>query len=381
MLAACLVACGGEDRDMGVNQTGLTGVGGGVTGEDSTDDGTGGDDDDSGGTGTKLDVAAMTAGDEGGGPSGCESLVDEANVGPKPQDIIVVIDNSGSMSAEADFVQQYMNSFSIQIEAANIDSHIILLSGYPSDGAGVCIEPPLGSGGCPTDDDNPPGFVHIGVPINSHDALDQIIANYPNYSQYLRKTAVTHIVVVTDDNADMDAPQFIAQMAGLSPHLSEFKFHGIIAPEDPIQACLNMTTCCTLAAGRGSVYQQLINTTGGVEGNLCEQQFQPIFQAVAQQVIGGATLSCSWEIPPPPAGEEFNPDEVNIEFDDGQGGTLEIGRVDDPSLCGGVSDGWYYDDPNDPSVIHVCPQTCDKLQGFEQAQIAIIFGCATIPAG
>ena len=384
-IAASAVACSDDEgRAAGTfSQPGLTGASGvtGDVGEDD-DDGTTGDGGESGGgSGPKLDVAAATAGDKGGGPNGCESLVDEAAVGPRPQDIIVVIDNSGSMSAEAGFVQQYMNSFSIQIEAANIDSRIILLSAFPPSGAGICIEPPLGSGGCPADDNNPPDFVHLGVSINSHDALQQIIANYPDYSQYLRQTAVTHVVVVTDDNSDLGAPQFIAQMAGLSPHLSDFKFHGIIAPEDPIQACLNATTCCTLAAGHGTVYQQLISTTGGVEGNLCEQQFQPIFEAVAQQVIGGATLSCSWEIPPPPAGEEFDKDEVNIEFDDGQGGTLEIGRVDDPSQCGGVTDGWYYDDPANPAVIQTCPQTCDKIQGFEQAEIAIIFGCATIPAG
>jgi hypothetical protein len=375
LLAACSDDSGREQGSF--SPTGITGVG--VTGD--LDESTGDFDQTAGGTGPKLDVEAMSAGDEGGGPGSCESLVDEAEVGPKPQDILVVIDNSGSMSEEADFVQQYMNSFSIQIEAANIDSHIVLISGYPDQGAGVCIDPPLGSGGCPGEDNNPPDFVHIGVPINSHDALQQIIANYPSYSQYLRQTAVTHVVVISDDNSDLSAPDFIAQMAGLSPHLSDFVFHGIIAPEDPIQACLNGTTCCTLAAEQGTVYQQLINTTGGVEGNLCEQQFQPIFQAVAQQVIGGATLSCSWEIPEPPPGESFDKDEVNIEFDDGQGGTLQIGRVDDPSLCGGVPDGWYYNDPVSPSVIHACPQTCTKLQGFAQASIAIIFGCATIPAG
>lgn len=66
-------------------------------------------------------------GTDEGGPNGCESLVDEANVGPRPQDIIVVVNNSGSMSAEADFVQAQMNSFSVQVGAANIDSHIVKL--------------------------------------------------------------------------------------------------------------------------------------------------------------------------------------------------------------------------------------------------------------
>ncbi len=381
LVAGFAAGCGDEPdgRAMAtLDPTGITGMTGVGTGD--TDDTTGGDET-SAGTGAKLDVSAMSAGDEGGGPGECESLIDEADVGPRPQDIIVVIDNSGSMEEEAGFVQQYMNSFSIQIEAAAIDSHIILISAYPTDDAGVCIDPPLGAGGCPTMDSNPPGFVHINSSVGSNDALQKIIAHYPDYSAYLRQTAVTHIVAVTDDDSDLGAPDFISQMAGLSPHLSEFVFHGIIAPEDLVQACLNGTACCGLAADQGTVYQQLIATTGGVEGNLCEQQFQPIFEAVAQQVIGGATLSCSWEIPEPPPGEEFDKDEVNVEFDDGEGGTLEIGRVEDPSECGAVVDGWYYDDPVEPSVIIACPQTCDKIQGFAQASIAVIFGCATVPAG
>ncbi len=348
---------------------------GGDDGDGTADEGDDGDGD----TGVKLDVQGMADDGEVGGNE-CNELVDMADVGPRPQDIIIVVDNSGSMEQEAGFVQAQMNSFSVQISAANVDAHIVLISAGSGDDAGICIMPPLGGGACP-DDSNPPGYFRVDSGVGSNNALEKIITHYPDYSQFLRQTAVTHIVVVTDDDSDMSAQDFIGQLAGLSPHLTEFTFHGIIAPEDVFNSCINMTTCCGLAADQGTVYQTLIQTTGGVEGNLCEQQFQPIFQAVAQQVIGGATLSCSYEIPPPPEGEVFDKDEVNVSFDDGQGGTLDIGRVDDPGMCGAVTDGWYYDNPDDPSVIIVCPQTCDKIQGFEQASIAVIFGCETIPAG
>ncbi|MEM6991802.1 MAG: vWA domain-containing protein [Myxococcota bacterium] len=376
-------ACGGDDgRDTGnaTLPTSLTNASAGTMGGDDSGTADDGGDDDDGDTGTKLDV--MTNVDDGEvGGNECNELVDMADVGPRPQDIIIAVDNSGSMEQEAAFVQAQMNSFSVQIAAANVDAHIVLISAGASDDAGVCIQPPLGSGGCPGDDSNPPTYLHVESGVGSNNALERIVGHFPDYSSVLRPTAVTHIVVVTDDDSDMSAQDFISQMAGLAPHLSEFTFHGIIAPEDVFNSCINMTTCCGLAADQGTVYQTLISTTGGVEGNLCEQQFQPIFQAVAQQVIGGATLSCSYEIPPPPDGEVFDKDEVNVSFDDGMGGTLEIGRVDDPANCGGVADGWYYDDPDDPTVILVCPQTCDKIQGFAQATVAIIFGCETIPAG
>ena len=85
-------------------------------------------------------------------------------------------------------------------------------------------------------------------------------------------------------------------------------------------------------------------------------------------------------IPPPPDGMDFDPDQVNVEFDDGAGGILDIGRVESPAECAGVTDGWYYDDPMAPTRIIVCPQTCTKIQGFDMASISIKFGCATIPA-
>ncbi len=380
---ACLglsIGCG-EDSDgrgggalsvgLPVTAGGTAGDGIGDDGDDSDDDGDDGDD----GGGLKLDVESAVddgAGDEGGG---CEALIDEADVGPRPQDIIVVIDTSGSMSAEAAFVQAQMNSFSIQIEAANVDSHIILISSNE-----VCIAAPLGSGACPADS-NPPTYFHVDQSVGSTNALQLTLDRYDDYSQYLRPTAVTHLVIVSDDNSDLDAPSFIGQFVAKSPHLSDFVAHGIIAPEDGFSSCANMTTCCGLAADQGSVYQALIAATGGVEGNLCEQEFQPIFQAVAQQVIGGASLSCSFEIPPPPPGEAFDKDQVNVEFDDGNGGSLEIGRVDSAAACGGVTNGWHYDNPDDPNVIVLCPQTCGEVQGFDSASIGIIFGCATIPAG
>ncbi|MCH9680999.1 MAG: hypothetical protein K0V04_06175, partial [Deltaproteobacteria bacterium] len=314
----------------------------------------------------------------------CDEVVAMADVGPRDQDIILAIDTSGSMIQEAAFVQTQMNSFSIQISAANIDARIILLAEYPPPfiGAGVCIDPPLGSGGCPTQDSNPPTFLHVpDSDIASSNALTELVAHYPNYSPFVRPTALTHVVVVTDDDSAISAAEFTESFGALSPHLANFIFHGIISSDDPDAACAAGTACCTLAASQGTVYQQLIAQTGGVEGNLCDQQFQPVFQAVAAQVIEGASLACSYEIPPPPDGQTFDKDQVNVEFDDGVGGTLAIGRVDDPSLCADVGDGWYYDDPDDPSVINVCPQTCEKIQGFAQARVAIKFGCETVPAG
>jgi hypothetical protein len=119
----------------------------------------------------------------------------------------------------------------------------------------------------------------------------------------------------------------------------------------------------------------------GLIGNLNAGEFQPIFTELASNVITTASLACEYEIPMPEAGAEFDIDEVNVEFTDGAGGTLEIGRVDDPATCANVENGWYYDIPAAPTRILLCPQTCDAIQGYEMASISVIFGCETIIAG
>lgn len=333
--------------------------------------------------GTKLDVgnADTDMVDDSGG---CAEVSDTASVGVQPADIIVVVDNSGSMEAEAGFVQNNMNTFSSQIFLANIDAHVVLISADDSDEAGVCLAQPLGSGACPNDT-NLPGYLHIADGVGSNNALQKILQHHPTWAPQMRPTASKHIIVVTDDDSDLSANDFNAQFLALDPSHAGYTFHAIASPEDPIVACVAQTSCCPgffpLSAALSAEYIDLAALTGGIFGNLCEQDFAPIFNQVSMAVVSGAALACEYEIPPPPAGETFDADEVNVEFDDGAGGVLQIGRVDDFTQCGGVANGWYYDNPAAPTRIVLCPQTCNTIQGFAMASVSIKFGCATIPAG
>ncbi len=370
------LACGSPDeRDSGTTVSSVTfnpTTGPAATG---TDDG---EDD----TGAKLDIAGTDTNVDTGNE--CAEVTDTANVGAQPADIIVVVDNSGSMDLEAGFVQQNMNQFSSQIFLANIDAHVVLISADSNNDAGICLAQPLGSGSCP-DDTNLPGYLHIVDGVGSNNALEKIIQHYATWAPQMRATASKHIIVVSDDDSDLSANNFDAMFLGLDPTHAGYTFHAIASPEDPANACFQGTSCCPnfvpYSAARSDQYLALVALTGGIFGNLCEQDFGPIFNQVSMAVVSGASLACEYTIPPPPDGEDFNPDQVNVEFDNGAGGTLSIGRVDDPGACAGVSDGWYYDDPMAPTTIVLCPQTCQTIQGFNNASVSIKFGCATIPAG
>jgi hypothetical protein len=90
-------------------------------------------------------------------------------------------------------------------------------------------------------------------------------------------------------------------------------------------------------------------------------------------------LECEWEIPPPPEGERFDRDLVNVQFSPtaSDTDTVIIGRVDTSESCSN-GPGWYYDNPSDPTRIIACPETCTAIQTAERAKVDILFGCQTI---
>jgi len=107
-------------------------------------------------------------------------------------------------------------------------------------------------------------------------------------------------------------------------------------------------------------YQELSRMTGGLRFPSCyTDNFDAVFQALAESVIDSAPLPCSWDIPDLPLGEVFNVDKVNLTFTRATGATEPGGRVADAAAC--VPWGWYYDDPADPQQVIACQQTCDAL--------------------
>ncbi len=329
--------------------------------------GTAGDTADDTAGGIKLDVPVH---DVPGGNEECAAVSEAAELVPLPADIIFVVDNSGSMSFEAAQIQAEMNDFSAQIIGSGIDVHVVLVSSYPNDGNGICIDPPLGGGGCPGADANPPTFTHVDERVGSNNAWAVLLATHAEWAPAIREESSKHLVIVTDDESNMNLADFDAAFLALDPSYAGYIQHSVVCHSN-----------CPSAAAIGTDYIDLSNMTGGVAADLCDQDFQTVFDVLATEVVGGTQLACEFEIPPPPDDMEFDPDKVNLEFHDGMGGVIEIGRIDSAADCPNVIDGWYYDNPAAPQMIVMCPQTCDKLQGSENGSISIAFGCASTAAG
>lgn len=344
-----------------------------------------------GGGGVTGVGGAFTTGAGGSGTGGaCASVSSEAESVVQPADIIIAVDTSGSMSEESAEVQANLNNFASLITAANIDVHVVLIAD-----ATVCIPAPLGSGSCNGADENLPAYQHVNQVVNSTDGLQVILNTYPQWAGSLRPNASKTIAVVSDDNSDLSAADFMSQLVALDPSFQGFKFDAIIA-FDPPTACFGCigscngcpSSCCYLdsfvcdsySAEEGTVYKQLVQQTGGVIGNLCLQDFDPVFNDMATAVVIDSGISCEYLIPPNPDGTAFDPTKVNVEYTSGSGNSQTIGNVASAAACTSQVGGWYYDDPQNPTKITLCPSTCSAVQGDQNGRVDVLFGCDTIPA-
>lgn len=370
--ATGVVSVGGQDSGVETGQSGDPGDSDDPGGDDSTggpsepENDSGADSDTDSGE-PKLDVADPR---EPVDPTGgvCAGVTQSATIELRPSDIIVVVDNSSSMDAEADAVQNNLNAFSQQISDAGVDARVVLISSYPGEGTeGMCIEPPLGGGGCPDADANPPEFTHVPQDVGSNSLLYHTLDYHSDYDAVLRPGSLKHVVAVTDDCSELPVEDFHASWTAFGADYEDYRFHAVVDQEG-----------CGECGGGGYVW--LSETTGGLVSNVCADDYGAIFDALSVAVVEATPLECSWPLPPPPAGEVFDPDEVNVYFDDGAGMPLLFGYVESLDQCAAVAHGWLYDDPVAPTSIQVCPQTCDLLQGAPRATIDIELGCATIPA-
>jgi len=338
----------------------------------------------------------------------CTSVSEGANNSLQPADIIFAIDNSPSLEDEIAAVRANMNEFSQAIIDSGIDVHIAMISCLPGDCGnsgggtsefyGICLDPPLGaSDGCQgdpdvapvSDDTNLPEYLHLSTRVPSFKVLEWIIATYPDgndltdtgWHDILRPGASKHVVVVSDDADETHAADFDAAFLALDPLLAGYKFHGIFAPMSKDDACAidPSEPCCEFAAPLDptldwNAYQTLVDGTGGVMGDLCLQDFDPVFDALAADVISSSEINCEWAIPDPPDDMDLDPNLVNVEFVH-DGDSYVVGRVESAEDCDDVTNGWYYDDNENPTMIYVCPQTCEWFQSEEDASLTIHFGC------
>lgn len=335
----------------------------------------------------------------------------EATLESLPVDIIWMVDNSSSMEPSIAQVKQGMNDFAALIAASSLDYKVILLSKRGTGDLDICIPQPLaGDASC----GNGPRFFQSNIDILSTQPLEQFLGTLGQtngymlgqqrggepWAQELRPEATKTIVVVTDDNARLSATNFKTFAGGQNPFNSLQLPPGILDPSwngmfdgfvfsaiygwgdanDPSVVCQypNMTS----PPNSGSTYTTLVQSTGGVRAKLCDgaPAWASFFDSVAQAVVQSSAVDCVLAIPPPPAGEELDPEQVNVQLVSGSDATI-VPNVGSEAGCGSA-EGWYYDDPTTPTSVVLCEAACEHAQDLagpnQPGKVEVLFGCETV---
>lgn len=166
------------------------------------------------------------------------------------------------------------------------------------------------------------------------------------------------VVFVTDGvpSACISGKNDIAQVAG-NAHAS----HGIVTFAIGLEGANK--NLLDAIADAGQTGQSKIISTENAEQELVE----------ALSLVQQASVKCEFAMPE--SEEATDPNQVNVTFNDGSEDAV-IAQVADAASCDAA--GWYYDDPVEPTLITLCPATCEAVSGNPDGSVEILLGCPTV---
>lgn len=343
-------------------------------------------------------------------PAGC-GTGRTAEQGLAAVDIVWIIDGSGSMVDEAERVQNNIDSFVAGIAAAGVDTRVVLI------GQDDLVPPAsaLAQSG---------NYRYVEHDVGSTNALEVLVQRFPDYSDFLRPFAHVHFIVVTDDEArfmNLNTPDARAQAfrdAMGSRLTAAYSVHAIASPGNvgdfgcaPESVPPAIVDCCrqyilnlffTLpmgceqypnevtplncpflggAAAPGVTYFTLAQQTSGVGASICSEDWTMVFGSLSDAVIESAPLPCNYEIPAPPPGMTFQRELVNVKYTPPGGDPMAVTPYPNVASAAACGDNlaWYYDDPNMPKEVLLCPAACMTVGSGQGGTVDVLFGCKTIP--
>lgn len=353
----------------------------------------------------------------------CSGGTSVATLTTRAVDIIILVDNSGSMAGEIAAVQDRINQDLSDISSSGIDYRVIMMSRYGDVNVAfggsshpICVSLPMGGNSCidPAHEalvNNPPDFYHYSVDIGSTDAWCKVLSSWntadefgvaPNgLKQLLRPEAFKEFLVISDDNISCsygghtfndndsvatgtsEAAEFDGALLALSPEQfgtaqdRNYVWHSIVgmaanSPSTtpwPPSAPINTGKCTPGSESAGTGHQALSILTGGLRYPSCQNDnFDAMFQALAEEVVEGAAMSCSFEV----SNEGFfNPARTSLVFNSGDGTqSTSFEMVTSAANC--QNDQFYYVDAD---TIELCPQACATVQNDPTGRISLEVGC------
>jgi hypothetical protein len=191
-----------------------------------------------------------------------------------------------------------------------------------------------------------------------------------NFDKALRTLGPDQFGAYDENDPDANRNYAWYSIVGMSPKASPNQ----TVPYEPEEAVVG--THCTTGGGAenpGQGYQYLSKLTGGLRYSNClNDDFDAMFQAVADGVISGSKTSCEYDVPVPEGGI-VDLDETKVTYIPGGGGAdVALTRAADEAACNGGA-GFYFNQALDK--LFLCPSSCTTVQGDDEAKLNIDFGC------
>jgi len=282
---------------------------------------------------------------------------------------------------------------------------------------------------------NPPRFFHHSTDISSHNTWCALLDSYetadpisthgragwvpvaPNgWKDFVRPDAYKVFIAITDDSPSSgECPGLSNDLAGATAFdtalrtLDPAQFetaagernytwysivgmyadkgvnNAVLTPASPVE-----TRCCKAdgtaqgmcqgttgqalmnSSNPGQGFQELSIMTGGLRYPSCyNDNFDDIFNAIAEGVIEGAKASCVYDVPESDSGI-VDVNQTKVSYEPGSGGDVPLPHRASETACG-TDAGFYYSDGE--QKINLCPATCTVVQADPLAKVALDFGC------
>jgi hypothetical protein len=341
-----------------------------------------------------------------------------AEVVEQPVDIILLLDNSGSMSDELEGVEANINlNFASILANSGVDYRVILISRHRREvraesgesSTSICVSAPLsGLGDCtaapePVFSDR---FFQYSTKLESTDSFDVLLDTFAppfessdreekfdqaprGWSQWLRPGARKVFLELTDDNEDMPLADFLRELMsmapdsfGTDPARPPFVFHSIIGvaekadpaspytPDEALESAI-CTGNANAVDNAGLTYQELSRLTGGLRFPLCQfGAYDVVFRRIAEDVVLTSNIACDFAIPPAPLGSALDLANVAIEYVPGADATpIRFGQAPAPGAC--QPDAFYIAGDR----LNLCPDACSRIRLDPRASISVLFTC------
>lgn len=303
----------------------------------------------------------------------------EAEAVKPPVDVIVSVDQSGSMNDDIANVKSNINQLATYLAATGLDYRVVMIGEVGTGTYDICVPPPLGGPSCAS---NGTTFRAVNQHLESFDTLSLILSSFDQtsgdrqWNDFLRPDAVKAFVPVTDDNSSLSAANFdtqlLAKPGGLFGSAASRRYvaYPIVgAPAFPSES----PKCGSNAVNTGAQYIQLAKLTNGKWFPICLTNFGPVFQEIANNIA--STVACDLPVPEPTDGSTLDYSKVNVTVTASGGGSKKDVFQDSSKGCAEGADGWQYS--ADKTRLYLCGPACEAVRSDPGAKVSVKFGCET----